>query len=153
MKFSILSSVTALLGVATAQNAVVINNCPNSIYVQSVPYNGGAPGPLTTVAPGKQFSENLRASGSSVKIGTQKTLEKPLLFGYSLTNSPNYAYYEFSTQFGNPFSSKHNILTPGDGCKKFDCKAGDAACYSTPSMKKVYGCPRPVDLTAQICAK
>lgn len=57
-----------------------------------------------------------------------------------------------SSQFGNPFANKHNILTPGSGCKLFDCKPNDASCYSTPSMKKVYGCPSPVTVSATICA-
>lgn len=58
---------------------------------------------------------------------------------------------EFSTEYGNPFASSHNVLSPGEGCEVFDCKANDAACYSTPGHKKVYGCPQPVDLVAEIC--
>ncbi|KAF7546086.1 hypothetical protein G7Z17_g8669 [Cylindrodendrum hubeiense] len=154
MKFSILTTVTALLGSAAAANqAIVINDCSTAIYVQSYPYNGGAPGPLTTVKPGQRFSEALRASGSTVKVATTKTLTKPLFFGYSSTSKPDYVYYEFNTEFGNPFADKRNILSPGAGCEKFDCAANDAKCYSTPSMKKVYGCPSPVNVYARICAK
>lgn len=58
---------------------------------------------------------------------------------------------EFSTEFGNPFASEHNVLSPGDGCEVFNCEANDASCYSTPGHKKVYGCPQPVDLIAEIC--
>ncbi|KAH7242079.1 hypothetical protein BKA59DRAFT_546427 [Fusarium tricinctum] len=153
MKFSILASLTALAGSAAAANqAVVTNDCSGTIYVQSWPYNGGAPGPLTALKKGQKFSENLRSTGSTIKIATTKTLDKPLFFGYSSTSKPNYVYYEFSTQWGNPFASKHNILTPGSGCKLFDCKPNDASCYSTPSMKKVYGCPSPVTVSATICA-
>jgi hypothetical protein len=54
-------------------------------------------------------------------------------------------------EWGNPFANQHNILTPGAGCQVFDCAANDANCYSTPSMKKVYGCPLPVDLEADLC--
>ncbi|EMT70449.1 Putative protein ybiU [Fusarium odoratissimum] len=137
MKFSILTALTAIVGSAAAANqAVVTNDCSGTIYVQSWPYNGGAPGPLVTLKPGQKFSENLRSTGSTVKIATTKTLTNPLFFGYSSTSKPNYVYYEFSTQWGNPFANKHNILTTGKGCKQFDCKAGDASCYSTPSMKK-----------------
>lgn len=65
MKFSVLTTLTALLGSAAAANqAIVINDCSTPIYVQSYPYNGAAPGPLTTVKPGQRFSENLLASGS-----------------------------------------------------------------------------------------
>lgn len=65
MKFAIFTTLTALLGSAAAANqAIVINDCSTDIYVQSYPYNGGAPGPLTTVKPGKRFSENLRSTGS-----------------------------------------------------------------------------------------
>lgn len=65
MKFSILTALTAIVGSAAAANkAVVINDCANAIYVQSHPFNGGAPGPLTTVKPGQRFTEDLRASGS-----------------------------------------------------------------------------------------
>ncbi|KAM5358638.1 hypothetical protein ACJZ2D_015122 [Fusarium nematophilum] len=154
MKFSVLSTLTALLGSAAAANqAIVINDCSTAIYVQSHPYNGGAPGPLTTVKPGQRFSETLRSAGSTVKIATTKTLTNPLFFGYSSTSKPDYVYYEFSTEFGNPFANKRNILSPGAGCEKFDCAANDAKCYSTPSMKKVYGCPSPVNVYARVCAK
>ncbi|KAH7174005.1 uncharacterized protein B0J16DRAFT_406421 [Fusarium flagelliforme] len=154
MKFSILAAFTAMVGSTAATNqAVVINNCPTTIYVQSWPYNGGSPGPLVALKPGKKFAENMRSSGSTVKIATSRTLTKPLFFGYSSTSRPNYVYYEFSTQFGNPFANKHNILSPGSGCKKFDCRPGQAGCYSTPNMKKVFGCPSPTTVTATICAK
>ncbi|CAH0055213.1 unnamed protein product [Clonostachys solani] len=150
MKVSIVAF-AALCGLASAQNAVVINSCSENVYVQSFPYDGSAAGPLTTLGPGQTFSENLRASGSTVKIAKTKTLNGPLFFGYSLTSNPNYAYYEFSTEWGNPFAGNHNVLSPGDGCEVFDCAANDAGCYSTPAFKKVYGCPQPVTLTAQLC--
>ncbi|KAF7543282.1 hypothetical protein G7046_g10030 [Stylonectria norvegica] len=153
MKLSVLSALTAALSAAAANQAVVYNDCTTVIYVQSYPYNGGAPGPLTTLKPGQKFSEDLRASGSSVKIGITKSLTEPLFFGYSSTSSPNYIYYEFSTEFGNPFANQHNILSPGAGCEKFDCAVNDASCYSTPSMKKVYSCPSPVNIYAKVCAK
>ncbi|KAL6858083.1 hypothetical protein ACO1O0_005533 [Amphichorda felina] len=127
MKFSIIAAASALIGCVTAADqAVVINSCEKSIFVQSFPYDGGEPGALTTVKPGKEFSETLRSKGS---------------------------VHEFSTEFGNPFAANHNILSPGEGCEEFDCKADDAECYSTPKHKKVYGCPQPVNLTAHICVK
>ncbi|KAF4333396.1 hypothetical protein FBEOM_12783 [Fusarium beomiforme] len=154
MKFAAFTALAAVFGSAAAANkANVINECSTNIYVQSFPYGGGAPGPLTTVKPGQRFSEDLRASGSTIKIATTRTLTKPLFFGYSSESQPNNVYYEFSTEFGNPFADKHNILSPGEGCEKFDCKPNDAKCYSTPSMKKVYGCPSPVNLYAKVCAK
>jgi hypothetical protein len=66
----------ALLGLVSAQNAVVNNNCDTSVYVQSYPYDGSAPGPLTTVPKGGTFSEKFRASGSvrySVLFGLRDT--------------------------------------------------------------------------------
>ncbi|KAJ5819841.1 hypothetical protein N7474_005432 [Penicillium riverlandense] len=141
----------AFLGLVSAQHAVVNNHCASTVYVQSFPYDGSAPGPLTTLLPGGNFTEKFRPSGSTVKIGKAKTLAKPLFFGYSLTSSPNYAYYEFSTEWGNPFAANANSLSPGEGCMAFDCAANDPACYSTPAHKKVYGCPRPVNLTADLC--
>lgn len=63
MKVSILA-VAALAGFGSAQKAVVVNSCSTTVYVQSFPYNGGAPGALTTVLPGKSFTENFRTSGS-----------------------------------------------------------------------------------------
>lgn len=54
----------ALLGLVSAQNAVVHNHCATSVYVQSVPYDGSAPGPLTTVPKGGTFSEKFKVSGS-----------------------------------------------------------------------------------------
>jgi hypothetical protein len=90
MKVSILA-VAALLGLASAQKAVVVNGCSTAVYVQSYPYSGGS-GTLTTVQPGKSFSENFRSSGSTVKVAKTKTLDKPLFFGYSFSKNPDYAY-------------------------------------------------------------
>ncbi|KAI1121206.1 hypothetical protein F5Y10DRAFT_105493 [Nemania abortiva] len=147
-----ITSVALLAAGVSAQEAVVKNNCQSTIYVQSFPYDGSAAGTLTTVTSGNSFSEGFRASGSTVKIATTKTLTGPLFFGYSFSSNPDYAYYEFSTEFGNPFLSFHNTLSPGEGCQLFDCAPGQTDCYSTPSMKKVYGCPQPVNLTATLCA-
>ncbi|KAH8170317.1 16 kDa allergen [Sarocladium implicatum] len=152
MKFSLVA-LAAICGLATAEKAVVVNQCSTPIYVQSYPYDGGKPGPLTTVQPGKSFSEDFRRSGSTVKIAKTKTLTSPLFFGYSFSSNPDYAYYELSTEYGNPFASSRNTLSPGSGCEQFNCKANDAACYSRPGHKKVYGCPEPVNLTATICKK
>lgn len=58
---------------------------------------------------------------------------------------------ELNTDWGNPFAADSNSLSPGDGCEAFDCAANDAACYSTQANKKVYGCPQPVTLTADLC--
>ncbi|KAK7753426.1 hypothetical protein SLS62_004501 [Diatrype stigma] len=148
---------TAITGAAlaftgvSAQQAVVKNSCGSAIYVQSFPFDGSAAGPLVTVAPGQSFSEDFRPSGSTVKIAKTKTLNTPLFFGYSFSTNPNYAYYELSTEWGNPFADSHNTLSPGDGCEVFNCAAGQKDCYSTPAQKKVYGCPQPVNLEADIC--
>lgn len=63
MKTSLIA-LGALLGLASAQNAVVNNHCATTVYIQSFPYDGSAPGPLTTVAKGGTFSEKFRKSGS-----------------------------------------------------------------------------------------
>ncbi|KAI1660777.1 hypothetical protein F4813DRAFT_348294 [Daldinia decipiens] len=153
MKFSaaIMGAALVATGVS-AGKAIVKNNCPEAVFVQSYPFDGSAAGSLTTVNPGESFSEDFRPSGSTVKIATTKTLSSPLFFGYSFSSNPDYAYYEFSTEWGNPFANAHNVLTPGAGCEIFDCAAGQADCYSTPDHKKVYGCPQPVDLQASLCA-
>lgn len=56
------------------------------------------------------------------------------------------------SEFGNPFKEWRNVLSPGDGCRKFDCDVGEENCYSTPDNKEVYGCPMPVNITATMCA-
>ncbi|KAI0479800.1 hypothetical protein F4859DRAFT_450343 [Xylaria cf. heliscus] len=150
--FSAVMGAALIASGVSAQQAIVKNNCQSTVYVQSFPFDGSAAGALTTVAPGKSFSENFRPSGSTVKIATTKTLSTPLFFGYSFSSNPDYAYYELSTEWGNPFAQDHNTLTPGDGCMVFDCAANQATCYSTPAQKKVFGCPQPVDLTATLCA-
>jgi hypothetical protein len=68
MKFSLFAA-AAVLGLASAEQAVVINSCNSPIYVQSFPYDGAKPGPLTTVQPGKSFKENLRSTGSVSSCG------------------------------------------------------------------------------------
>ncbi|KAK8087425.1 hypothetical protein PG994_002399 [Apiospora phragmitis] len=157
MQYStIFAAATALFAsAATAQNtgfADVKNNCDFPVYVQSFPFDGSAPGPLTTLAKnGGSFAEKFRTAGSTVKIATTKTLDGPLFFGYSFSNNPDYAYYEFSTEWGNPFAKYPNMLTPGDGCELFDCDANAADCYSTLQKKRVYGCPLPLNVTAELC--
>ncbi|KAI0379597.1 hypothetical protein F5Y04DRAFT_259443 [Hypomontagnella monticulosa] len=154
MKFSTIIMGAALAATsASAQKAIVKTNCQHpAIYVQSFPYDGSAPGPLTLLTPGDTFQEDFHPSGSTIKIDTDKTLAHPLFFGYSFSSNPDYAYYELSSEWGNPFGKLHNILTPGPGCEVFDCAAFDPTCYSRPEAKKVYGCPQPVDLSLTLCA-
>ena len=63
MKASLIAF-SAVLGLASAQNAIVNNDCSTTVYVQSFPYDGSTPGPLTTVLSGGTFSEKFRTSGS-----------------------------------------------------------------------------------------
>ncbi|KAI8960070.1 hypothetical protein F5Y11DRAFT_282857 [Daldinia sp. FL1419] len=153
MKFfaTVMGAALVASGVS-AQKAIVNNNCASTVYVQSYPYDGSSAGSLQTVKTGETFSEDFHPSGSTIKIATTKTLSSPLFFGYSFSSNPDYAYYELSSEWGNPFADSHNILTPGEGCEIFDCAPGQADCYSTPDHKKVYGCPQPVDLEADLCA-
>ncbi|KAI1811334.1 hypothetical protein GGS20DRAFT_115442 [Poronia punctata] len=152
MKFSVATASIALAASGVASQQVVVSNgCKSTAYVQSFPYDGSSAGALTTVTTGKTFSEKFRPSGSTVKIATTKTLNSPLFLGYSFSSNPDYVYYELSAEWGNPFASFNNTLSPGEGCEVFDCNAGDAACYSTPAHKKVYGCPQPVTLTLDLC--
>ena len=76
MKFFATALTAALAATgASAQHAVVKNNCQTTVYVQSFPYDGSAAGPLTTVAPGQSFSEDLRQSGS-VRISPHNVWDK-----------------------------------------------------------------------------
>lgn len=63
MKFTLFAA-AAVLGLASAEQAIVINSCTVPVYVQSYPYGGGAAGPLTTVMPGKSFKEDYSPTGS-----------------------------------------------------------------------------------------
>ncbi|KAJ5738151.1 hypothetical protein N7493_001306 [Penicillium malachiteum] len=141
----------AILGLASAQNAIVNNYCDTTVYVQSFPIDGSDPGPLTTVAEGGSFTEAFRTSGSTIKMALTKTLDTPLFFGYSFSSTNDYVYYELNTQWGNPFAASANSLSAGDGCDAFNCAADDPSCYSVTSGQTVYGCPQPVDLTADLC--
>lgn len=75
MKFltSILGAALVATG-ASAQQAVVKNNCQSNVYVQSFPYDGSAAGPLVTVAPNQSFTEDFRTSGSVSIVKSQPTL-------------------------------------------------------------------------------
>ena len=76
MKFSATALTAALVATgASAQQAIVKNNCQTTVFVQSFPYDGSAAGPLTTLAPGKTFTEDLRQSGS-VRLFSLKDWEK-----------------------------------------------------------------------------
>ncbi|KAH7310783.1 hypothetical protein B0I35DRAFT_453115 [Stachybotrys elegans] len=150
MKFSMITA-AAILGLASAQQAIVINGCKETVYVQSVPFDGSKSGSLTTLAPGKSFTEEFRKGGSTVKIAKNKNLDKPLFFGYSSSFNPDYSYYELSSEWGNPFLGSHNSLSAGPNCPMFDCKANDAACYSTPQHERNLGCKKPARVTAHLC--
>ncbi|CAG8900833.1 unnamed protein product [Penicillium salamii] len=143
MKLSMIT-LSALLGLVSAQNAVVKNHCAhpymcNRSLLMAAPL---APSPPSQrVEHSQRNSENLgRLNEQTVKISKTKTLSTPLFFGYSFSTNPDYAY-----------CNEPHSLSPGDGCEVFDCAANDAACYSTPAHKKVYGCPQPVTLTADLC--
>ncbi|KAI1178684.1 hypothetical protein F4777DRAFT_575922 [Nemania sp. FL0916] len=153
MKFfgAVMGAAALLAAGVTAQYAQVTNDCDFTVYVQSFPYDGSAPGNLTAVRRGRTYSEAFQPYGSTIKIDLQKTFPAPLFFGYSFSTIPNYVYYEFNTQFGNPFAQYENVLTPGDGCQDFDCDVNATTCYSIPHAKKIYGCPQPVNLTAILC--
>ena len=103
MQYStIFAAATALFASAVSAQetgyADVKNNCDFPVYVQSFPFDGSAPGPLTTLAKnGGTFAEKFRTAGSTVKVATTKTLNGPLFFGYSFSSNPDYAYYELST--------------------------------------------------------
>ncbi|KAI3328238.1 hypothetical protein F4824DRAFT_484341 [Ustulina deusta] len=151
--FATIMGVALVASGVSAQQAVVQNSCQSTIYVQSFPYDGSAAGDPDKLWPPE--ARSLRASmhpARPSRSATTKALSNPLFFGYSFSSNPDYAYYELSTEWGNPFSNSHNTLSPGEGCELFDCAAGQADCYSTPTMKKVYGCPQPVNLTATFCA-
>ncbi|KAH8842293.1 hypothetical protein MCOR27_009796 [Pyricularia oryzae] len=152
MKFTSTIAAIALVAGASAQQAIVHNNCQDTVYVQSFPYDGSATGPLTTLQAGQTFSEDFRKSGSTVKVSKTKTLTSPLFIGYSFSSNPDYGYYELSSEWGNPFADKRVTLSPGAGCQAFNCAPNDAGCYSRPDMKKVYGCPLPINVEATLCA-
>ena len=64
MKLVAALSLAGLAGLAAAQHAAVLNSCADTIYVQSFPYDGSSPGPLTSLDKGKYFTEQFRSSGS-----------------------------------------------------------------------------------------
>lgn len=90
---TILAALTALTPLVQGQFARVENKCNVNAYVQSVPYDGSAAGPLVTLTPGRIFTEPFRASGSTVKISNQPSLQAPLFFGYSQSDTPYLMYY------------------------------------------------------------
>ncbi|KAM3511538.1 hypothetical protein MY11210_004824 [Beauveria gryllotalpidicola] len=149
MKASIFS-IAAVVGLASAQYAYVENHCPETIYVESFPYDNHAPGPLYEVKPGHFFKEAFRYYGTTVKISKSRNFDNALQYGYSFTKKPNLAYYEFSNVHGNPWANKHNILSAGSGCPSFDCAANDKNCYSRDGSKVLH-CPQPLNITARIC--
>lgn len=95
MKF--IAAVSFLAAAVAGQRAVVHNNCDATVFIQSWPFDGSATGPLTTVRKGEAFSEDLRPSGSTIKISKAKNLDQPLFLGYSFSKNPDYAYYELNT--------------------------------------------------------
>lgn len=95
MKF--ITAVSFLAAAVSGQRAVVTNNCDATVFIQSWPFDGSATGPLTTVRKGQTFSEDLRRSGSTIKISKAKNLDQPLFLGYSFSKNPDYAYYELNT--------------------------------------------------------
>lgn len=65
MKFTLLAITSTLLGSAlAAEKAVVQNGCRETIYVQSYPQDGSAPGELATLKTGETYTEDRLDSGS-----------------------------------------------------------------------------------------
>lgn len=62
MKCSAIAA-AALVAVAHAGKAIVVNNCDATVYVQSFPYSGGQ-GAQTALQKGQTWSEDMIASGS-----------------------------------------------------------------------------------------
>ncbi|KAG5914391.1 hypothetical protein E4U42_000515 [Claviceps africana] len=152
MKASIVAAAAAMVGAASAQYANVISTCHANIYAQSFPAGGGAPGEQKLLSTGQTFFEPLRDTGSTIKIAKDAALSGPLFFGYSFNDAKSIVYYEFSSEWGNPFLGAHNILE-AEGCKSFDCKKDDAGCYSTKDHKQTFECPMSVNVTAHICVQ
>ncbi|KAM3535453.1 hypothetical protein MY4038_001325 [Beauveria bassiana] len=149
MKASIFS-IAAAVGLASAQFAFVENHCDKTIWVQSFPYDGSAPGEPSAIEPGKPaWNEPFRPGGSTVKISNYRNFGNALQYGYSFSSNPDTAYYEFNNVHGNPWADKHNILSAGPGCESFDCAPNDYNCYSRGT--RTLNCPQPVNITAQIC--
>ncbi|KAF2685897.1 hypothetical protein K458DRAFT_417086 [Lentithecium fluviatile CBS 122367] len=118
MRFTIITLATLASSAAAVGNAIIKNNCPQTIYAWSV---GGDIGPKQTIGTGKQYSEQLHRDPKSGGIALKMTKVNDGLwtgapeqiFSYSLDGA--LVWYDLSTVFGEPFSGQHIKVTSEGG--------------------------------------
>ncbi|GAB0133790.1 hypothetical protein EsDP_00002186 [Epichloe bromicola] len=102
-----ITAFAALLGYTSAQNFLIINNCSTPVYFQPILSNGDASGPLDTVQSGQSWSEAYRRpDGSTVKIGTNETLDEHLSIRYQFGPSDHGEYIWCEPPLKNWFMSE-----------------------------------------------
>ncbi|EED23342.1 BYS1 domain protein, putative [Talaromyces stipitatus ATCC 10500] len=124
MKFISATLVGALLPLAHAVgNAIVFNNCTNTIYVWSV---GSSIGNYQALANGESYTEQYRhddqTGGITLKVtavadGIYNSAPE-LDYGYTLDNQT--IWYDISDVNGDPFANSTVALVPANGaCQSF----------------------------------
>ncbi|KAJ5716651.1 hypothetical protein N7493_008562 [Penicillium malachiteum] len=154
MHFStaVIASVAALLPMASAVgNAIVKNNCAETVYLWSV---GSSVGAMQTIAPGKKYSEVLRTDPVSGGIALKITTSSNGLYdgsaqtNFAYTLDGSVVWYDLSDVFGDPFSGHALKVDPSVATCPDICWANGVS----PSGSQTHDCTSTSSVTLTLCA-
>ncbi|EQL33036.1 hypothetical protein RJZ56_002630 [Blastomyces dermatitidis] len=139
-----------------AGNAIVKNNCPFPVYLQSVCENGNVP--RHKIEPGATFTEQYRAKpdggGCSLKISDETSGSEITQFEYTLSGEK--VFYDVSNIDGYPFMENGvSLSSTTHDCPVVNCQAGVRLCkgaYNKPDDDHAtHACASSSDLTLTLC--
>ncbi|PGH02920.1 hypothetical protein GX51_04376 [Blastomyces parvus] len=140
-----------------AGNAIVRNNCPFPVYLQSVGNTGNVP--EHTIQSGgvfqEQYRENPNGGGISLKISNKPSGAQITQFEYTLAGPK--VFYDVSNINGYPFVDYGLSLasTTHAGCPAINCPPGVKLChdaYNKPDDNHATkACASASDLTMTLC--
>jgi hypothetical protein len=151
-----LTAVAAFVSISNAQNpavgnAIVMNNCTDSIYLWSV---DSSVGPRQVIASNATYTEPFRRDLSSGGVTLKITREPQGLydgspqtdFAYSLDNNTK-VWYDMSDVFGDPFKGNAVVVQPSEpSCNTINWTNG-----TPPAGSNVEVCTSTVNLTLTVC--
>ncbi|CAL5871500.1 uncharacterized protein PFLUO_LOCUS5753 [Penicillium psychrofluorescens] len=152
MHFStVLATLAALAPLASAGEAIVVNNCLAAVHLWSV---GGSVGPEHTLQPGEEFMETVHydseSGGVAIKItrGVNGLYTGAPQTDFAYTLDGNNLWYDLSDVFGDPFSGKKlSVKTSNPSCPEICWASG-----VSPVGSQTKVCGPAANITLTLCA-
>lgn len=152
--FLALSLVFAVAEAAsTIGNAIVHNNCSETVYLWSV---DSVQGPAQTIPTGHNYTEQYhydsQSGGVTLKVVTSPgglTNGSPQTdFAYTFQTATSQIWYDMSDVFGDPFNGDRLVVSASDlSCPVIDWENG-----TPPSGSQVKVCESSASITLTLCA-